>query len=78
VRDLVDHARTYEFKVTGKRDDHEREYAYVMLDGVDLGDTLYNNGLASRVVQPRFDWCQPISQKAEGAPKISSLYAPGT
>lgn len=77
VRNLVDHARTYEFKLTGQRDDHNREFAFVTIDNADLGDTLYANGLAARVVEPRFDWCQPISQKAEGSPKISSLYAPG-
>ena len=44
------------------------------IDGADLGDTLYDQGYAARPANPRFDWCQPISQKAEGAPKISSLY----
>ena len=76
VREKVDRARSYEFKPTGKHDDHGREYATVTIDGADLGDMLYNAGLAARVVDPRFDWCQPISQAAEGAPKISSLYAP--
>lgn len=75
VRELVDHARTYEFKATGDTDNYGRAVGLVALDGSDLGDILYSNGMAARPSTPRFDWCQPISQKqAEGAPKISSLY----
>lgn len=74
VKELVQRARTYEFKATGGADDYGRTLGLVTIDGADLGDILYNAGLASRPAKPRFDWCQPISQKAEGAPKISSLY----
>jgi endonuclease YncB( thermonuclease family) len=74
VKDLVDRARTYAYALTDKTDDYGRKYATVTIDGADLGDILYNQGLAARPSNPRFDWCQPISQKAEGAPKISSLY----
>jgi endonuclease YncB( thermonuclease family) len=76
VRQLVDRAATYAFELNGKTDDYGRKYATVSIDGADLGDILYGQGLASRPSIPRFDWCQPISQKAEGAPKISSLYNP--
>jgi len=74
VKDLVQRARSYEFKATGDADDYGRVYGLVSIDGVDLGDILYNTGLASRPANPRFDWCGPISKQAEGAPKISSLY----
>jgi hypothetical protein len=74
VREIVDHARMYGFQLAGKTDDYGRQYATVSIDGADLGDILYEKGLAARPSEPRFDWCQPISQKAEGAPKISSLY----
>jgi endonuclease YncB( thermonuclease family) len=74
VKDLVQHARSYEFKPSGENDSYGRILGFVSLDGSDLGDILYANGLASRPSKPRFDWCGPISQKAEGAPKISSLY----
>jgi hypothetical protein len=73
VKDLVQRARSYEFKPTGAADDYGRAYGQVSIDGADLGDILYNTGLASRPSTPRFDWCGPISKKAEGAPKISSL-----
>ena len=76
VREIVDHARMYGFQLTGKTDDFGRKYATVSIDGADLGDILYGQGLAARPSTPRFDWCQPISQdqQAHGAPKISSLY----
>jgi endonuclease YncB( thermonuclease family) len=74
VKDLVQRARTYEFRATGGADDTGRVLGLVAIDGADLGDILYNAGLASRPSTPRFDWCGPISKKAQGAPKISSLY----
>jgi hypothetical protein len=74
VKDLVQRARSYAFKPTGDTDDYGRTYGLVSIDGADLGDILYNTGLASRPAKPRFDWCGPISKQAEGAPKIASLY----
>ena len=40
---------------------------------MDLGEDLYQHGLAARITDPRFDWCQPISQEAQGAPPISAV-----
>ena len=74
VKELVMHARAYDFRPTGETDVYNRAIGYLTIDGADLGDVLYNQGLAARPAKPRFDWCQPISKKAEGAPKISSLY----
>ena len=74
VRDLVEHAGAYSFKGTDKRDEYGRTVGYVAIDGADLGDILYERGYAARPSDPRFDWCQPISKTAAGAPKISSLY----
>ena len=73
VKELIDHARSYDFKANGKTDEYNRAYGLVTIDGADLGDILYAQGLAARPSDPRFDWCLPISQKMEGAPKISSL-----
>ena len=75
VRELVDHARSYDFKATPATDEYNRVVGYVSIDGADLGDILYAQGLAARPSNPRFDWCQPISQAAPGAPKISSLFS---
>lgn len=74
ARTLVERARSYGFRPTGQIDSYGRKVGYVTLDGADLGDMLYEQGFAARPSTPRFDWCAPISQKAEGAPKISSLY----
>jgi endonuclease YncB( thermonuclease family) len=74
ARTLVEHARSYAFRPTGGTDDYGRAFGDLTIDGADLGDLLYAEGLAARPTTPRFDWCQPISQKAAGAPKISSLY----
>lgn len=74
VRNLVQRARSYDFEPSGDTDDYGRIKGLVSIDNADLGDILYNAGLASRPSDPRFDWCGPISRKAEGAPKISSLY----
>jgi endonuclease YncB( thermonuclease family) len=74
VKDLVEHARSFDFRPTGQTDTYNRVLALVDIDGADLGDILYQQGLAARPVEPRFDWCQPISKQAEGAPKISTLF----
>jgi hypothetical protein len=74
AKDMVERARSFDFRPTGGVDDYGRAYGLMSIDGADLGDTLYGAGLASRPSTPRFDWCGPISQQAQGAPKISSLY----
>jgi endonuclease YncB( thermonuclease family) len=76
VKDLVEHARSIDFAPNGATDKYNRALGLVSIDGADLGDILYQQGLAARVVRPRFDWCQPISMQADGAPKISTLYTP--
>ena len=74
VKDLVQRAASYDFKATGATDEYGRVFGLVTIDNADLGDILYNAGLASRPAKPRFDWCGPISKQAQGAPKIASLY----
>ena len=74
VKDLIDHARSFDFKPNGQTDTYNRAVGLMTIDGADLGDILYEQGLAARPVEPRFDWCQPISKQADGAPKISTLY----
>jgi endonuclease YncB( thermonuclease family) len=73
VRDLVNHAQTIDFKPTGKVDDYNRSLGLVSLDGHDLGEDLYEHGMAARITDPRFDWCQPISQRADGAPPFETV-----
>ena len=73
VRDLVNRTSNIQFKPTGQTDSYGRALGSVSLDGMDLGDDLYQHGMAARLTDPRFDWCQPISQKADGAPPISAV-----
>ena len=73
VKDMVDHALTIDFKPTGQVDSYNRALGLVKLDGMDLGDELYNRGMAARLTDPRFDWCRPVSEKAEGAPPLNAL-----
>ena len=48
VKDLVQRAASYDFKATGATDEYGRVYGLVTIDNADLGDILYNAGLASR------------------------------
>jgi hypothetical protein len=73
VRDLVQHAGSIEFNPNGKVDGYNRDLGLVSIDRSDLGDALYQKGMAARLTNPRFDWCQPISKEADGAPPISAL-----
>ena len=51
--------------------------AEVDIDGVDLGDLLYQQGLASRPTGERFDWCGELQTHAAGAPTLDPLFADG-
>ena len=73
VRDLVARSQTVAFAPSGQVDAYNRALGQVTLDGMDLGDQLYEQGMAARLTDPRFDWCQPISQQAEGAPPIAAV-----
>lgn len=73
VQQMMREAASIEIKPTGERDIYNREVAFVTLGGLDLGQTLYDEGLAARTGLKRFPWCDPLSQQAEGAPTIYSL-----
>ncbi|MNY80174.1 hypothetical protein D3C86_2211070 [compost metagenome] len=48
----------------------------VLVDGVDLGQLMFETGLASRRStgrDNRFPWCEPISAKAPDAPVVGAL-----
>jgi endonuclease YncB( thermonuclease family) len=65
VRAKMRDAREIAVEPTTGFDEYHRQMAIVMVDGVDLGQEMYQNGLAAR--------CDPISGKAPGAPAVSSL-----
>ena len=80
VHDKVKEARTITVEPTTGFDEFHRDLAIVSLDGVDLGQELYDKGLAARrtdALNGRFSWCDPISGKAAGAPPVSALLDTG-
>lgn len=60
-------------KPTTERDEYNRTVAYVMVDRLDLGDTLFAMGLAARRGAAPFRWCDGFSQETAGAPTLQSL-----
>ncbi|KRA62018.1 nuclease [Caulobacter sp. Root655] len=80
VRGKVREARVVAIETPDGFDEFHRELAVVRLDGEDLGQALYEAGLASRRTEAaygRFSWCEPISAKAAGAPAVGSLLDSG-
>ncbi len=76
VRAKVKDARDIAVEPGSGFDEFHRQLAVVKLDGVDLGQEMYENGLAARRtdgLNGRFAWCEPISGKAPGAPTVNSL-----
>ncbi|EJL21428.1 micrococcal nuclease-like nuclease [Caulobacter sp. AP07] len=80
VRAKVRDARIVAIETPDGFDEFHRELAVVRLDGEDLGQALYEAGLAGRrtdAAYGRFSWCEPISGKAAGAPAVGSLLDSG-
>lgn len=74
VRDFVTAARAIDVRPTGGRDEYNREFALVSLDGLDLGETLFERSLVAMPPKGRrFEWCRPISEPVEGAPDVRPL-----
>ena len=76
VQRLVNNARTVSIQETGGKDEYDRAFALVALDGLDLGQVLIDNGLAARRTEETFNWCDPISRSAPGAPSVTTLTGP--
>jgi hypothetical protein len=80
VRGRMREARDITIEPTGGFDEFHRELAVVHLDDVDLGQQMFENGLASRRStgrDNRFPWCEPISAKAPDAPVVGALLDDG-
>jgi endonuclease YncB( thermonuclease family) len=73
ARDLVGDAHSVQVTPAGGRDEYGRQLAQVSLDGADLGDALYAQGLAAHRPPGKFDWCAPLSEAGEGAPPTRAL-----
>lgn len=77
VRALVTGAQDVTVTPTGGVDKYNRTWAQVSVDGLDLGLTLLQRGLAAPQNGTRFDWCAPISASIGRGPSISALATPG-
>ena len=73
VNALVADARDIAVRTTPDRDEFNRTLAYVALDGRDVGDTLYGEGLAARRPPAVFHWCEGFSAETAGAPPLRSM-----
>ncbi|RAK56435.1 thermonuclease family protein [Phenylobacterium deserti] len=71
--DLATAANEIDIQSTGKTDEYGRTIAKVLLDGLDLGDSLVQDGYAVRPGAEPFDWCAPVSTNIENAPNINAL-----
>ncbi|HET9160611.1 MAG TPA: hypothetical protein VFN88_08365, partial [Caulobacteraceae bacterium] len=80
VADMVSRAGAVTAQSTGGEDEYARIFAKISIDGTDLGDVLFKDGLAARPPGGRrFEWCDPISRNGSGAPDVFSMMelAPG-
>jgi endonuclease YncB( thermonuclease family) len=75
VRALVTGAQDITVTPTGGVDEYNRAWAHVSIDGLDLGLTLLQRGLAAPRNDHRFDWCAPLSTSVGQGPSISALAA---
>jgi endonuclease YncB( thermonuclease family) len=58
---------------SGARDVDNRTLAEVRLDGLDLGETLLQTGLAVRPASRPFDWCGPVSTQMTQGLDLAAL-----
>lgn len=72
VQALVAGAREVTVTRTGGADEHNRSLGRVTVDGVDLGQTLLDDGLAALPGKAPFDWCGPLSTNIARGPRFSA------
>ena len=75
LQQLVREGRTVELEPTGRKDPIGRELAHVRVDGLDVGDALYEQSLVARPGQRPFSWCEPMSRQTVGAPPMDPVLA---
>ena len=73
LSELATAANEIDIQSTGKTDEYGRTIARVVLDGLDLGDSLVQDGYAVRPGEQPFNWCAPVSTNIENGPNINAL-----
>ena len=77
VQSLVAVAADVSASATGGVDEGGRSLSRVTVDGVDLGQTLLDQGLAVAPSKRPFDWCAPLSTNLAEGPRLSALASAG-
>ena len=62
---------------TGGADEYNRSLGRVVVDGVDLGQTLLDDGLAALPGNTPFDWCGPLRPDIARGPRFPGSAASG-
>jgi len=75
LQTMVRGGRTVEVRPTGERDPLGRTLAHVLIDGLNVGDALYEQALVARPGPHPFRWCEPMGRNREGAPPMDPLLA---
>ena len=75
LQQLVREGRTVEVEPTGDTDPIGRALARVRIDGLDVGDALYEQSLVARPGPRPFRWCDPMSRATENAPPMDPVLA---
>jgi endonuclease YncB( thermonuclease family) len=78
LQELIHGVRTATVTPTGARDDLDRPYIHILLDGEDPAHDLIEDGLAVAPGGKPFDWCAPISASFPRAQHIADLSFSGT
>ena len=75
LQQMVREGRTVEVEPTGDPDATGRQPARVRIDGLDVGDALYEQSLVARPGPRPFRWCDPMSRATAGAPPMDPVLA---
>lgn len=78
LKALASGARAVSVTPTGAKDDDNRPYAHLLLDGEDPAHDLIEEGLAVRPGAGAFNWCGPIAAGFPRAEHIAVLSFSGT
>jgi hypothetical protein len=73
VAALAGQASRVEAVPTGAKDEYNRDVATIRLDGADLTQLLAKEGLVANPSKGRFEWCDPVSRGAQGAPDVFTM-----
>lgn len=75
VQTMVDNGRVAEVRIERDAEGMGRAFGRVLIDGLDVGDALYEQSLAARPGERPFRWCEPMSDASEGAPPMDPVLA---